>query len=270
MVEKKFIFLAGHHRSGTSLLHEIIRSHKDITGLTGTNVPEDEGQHVQGVFKAAKAFGGPGKYIFDEEAYMDESHELVSDSSSQQIFADWSRYFNEESSIYIEKSPPNLIRTRFLQALFPNSKFIVILRHPVAVSYATQKWSKTSTKSLIEHTLRGYEIFAEDVKNLNHVFVLRYEDFVASPQSKVDEIFNFLNLESIKVNHEIRPNVNDKYFNMWNKEKQSVIKKITLSVSDRLERRFNNFGYSLRDLDNLPNCNILNNINPNDKTNKNL
>lgn len=257
MVDKNFIFLAGHHRSGTSLLHEIIRNHDDITGLTNTDVPEDEGQHVQSVFKSAKHFGGPGKYIYETESYMDETHPLVSSSSAQQIWNDWSRYFETESSHFIEKSPPNLIRSRFLQALFPNSKFVVILRHPVAVSYATQKWSKTSTKSLIEHTLRGYEIFAEDVRHLDSVYVLRYEDFVCSPQATIDKIFAFLEMTPVTVTHDVRQNVNEKYFDMWREERKSLWNKVSFPVSAKLEQRFQRFGYSLENIEALPDSNLL-------------
>lgn len=70
MIHKKFIFLAGHHRSGTSLLHEIIREHPAISGFRNTGVPEDEGQHLQSVFKPANSFGGPGKYIFNKNSVV--------------------------------------------------------------------------------------------------------------------------------------------------------------------------------------------------------
>ena len=35
--------------------------------------------------------------------------------------------------VLVEKSPPNLVRTRFLQALFPDARQIVVTRHPIAV-----------------------------------------------------------------------------------------------------------------------------------------
>jgi len=103
-------------------------------------------------------------------------------------------------SITLKKAPPNLIRIRFFQKLFPNSKFIVILRHPLAVSFATQKWSKTSIGELIDHTLLGYEIFMNDMDYLCNVYVLRYEDFVANPQDEIDKVYYFLNLESLHIN----------------------------------------------------------------------
>jgi hypothetical protein len=142
------------------LLHEIIRAHPAISGFRNTGVPEDEGQHLQSVFKPASYFGGPGKYIFNRNSYMNENHALANFRSAEAIMQQWEKHYDQSCESYIEKSPPNLIRTRFLQKLFPSSKFVVILRHPLPVSYATQKWSRTSIKSLIEHTLLGYEIWS--------------------------------------------------------------------------------------------------------------
>ncbi len=163
----------------------------------------------------------------------------------------WGKYYDTACENYIEKSPPNLIRTRFLQKLFPNSKFIVILRHPLVVSYATQKWSRTSIRSLLEHTLLGYEIFLKDMEYLRHVYVLRYEEFVASPQETVDKIFSFLGLNSVPINQLIKSNVNEKYLSMWERSRTRWINRLILPVDIQLEARTNRFGYgisSCRDL----------------------
>lgn len=245
MNDKNLIFLAGHHRSGTSLLHEIIREHPMIGGFSNTGVPEDEGQHLQTVFEPAKTYGGPGKYIYNPKSYMNEDHALATEESAKKIWKQWEKYYDTGCTHYIEKSPPNLIRTRFLQKIFPHSKFVVILRHPFAVGYATQKGSKTSIKSLIEHTLKGYEILMNDMGYLNNVHILRYEDFVASPQSEINNIYDFLNLKTLPVQHTVKTNVNDKYFSMWERNRNNLFKRCLFSVDEDLEKRANRFGYSL-------------------------
>lgn len=256
-MDKSFIFLAGHHRSGTSLLHEILRSHPAISGFSNTGVPEDEGQHLQSVYKPAKAFGGPGKYIFHEDAYMNESHDLARQETASAIMKEWGPYLSDHCRYYIEKSPPNLIRTRFLQAIFPESCFIVILRHPIAVSYATQKWSETSIKSLIEHSLRGYEIFADDLPFLNSAHVLRYEDFVCSPQKEVDKLYDFLGLETRPIDHIVKSDVNSKYFSRWKHSRKHFLKRLICPINDALEDRANRFGYSFNDIEDLSFASII-------------
>jgi len=257
MIDKHFIFIAGHHRSGTSLLHKIIRNHSLVSGFSQTGVPEDEGQHLQTVYEPAKTYGGPGRYIFNKNSYMNEYHPLANKESAKKIFEEWQRHYDTNAPNYIEKSPPNLIKTRFLQKLFPNSKFVVTLRHPLAVAYATQKWSRTTIESLINHTLLGYEIFMQDLSHLNEVYILRYEDFVMRPQKEMDKIFKFLDLEPIQIQQKIYSNVNDKYFSLWEDNKNLFSQDIECSVSDEIENRANRFGYSIRNYKELSDVSFL-------------
>ena len=44
---ERFLFLGGLHKSGTSILHRLLRAHPDTSGLFNTGFPQDEGQLVQ-------------------------------------------------------------------------------------------------------------------------------------------------------------------------------------------------------------------------------
>src|SRR4051794_13782765 len=74
-----FVFLAGLHRSGTTLLFRMMREHPDISGFT--NNPdadewlgaEDEGQYLQSVSPPAIFWGGPGKFAFSPDANLTET-----------------------------------------------------------------------------------------------------------------------------------------------------------------------------------------------------
>lgn len=247
MTSKNFIFVAGHHKSGTSLLHGILREHPLISGLSETLAPKDEGQHLQTVIEPAKAYGGPGRYAYNKNAYLNENHPLATEQSAKTMFEEWEIYYDSKCEYYIEKSPPNLIRTRFLQKLFPNSRFVVILRHPLAVGYATQKVSKTSIRSLIRHTLIGYEIFVKDMGYLENVYVLRYEDFAVAPQDEINKVYDFLGLTSIPIRQSVKDDVNDRYFSMWENDRKYLLNRLLFSANGRLEERANRFGYSFDD-----------------------
>ena len=143
----KYIFICGLHRSGTSLLNKILQQHKNISGLSKTNVIEDEGQHIQSVYRAANKFGGPGKFGFNKDAYLNENSRLITKENKIKLFKEWSSYWDLDCDFLLEKSPPNIIRTRFLQKMFKQTYFIIIRRHPIATSLATKKWSKTTDLS---------------------------------------------------------------------------------------------------------------------------
>lgn len=124
MEDKKFIFISGLHRSGTSLFYKILNEQENFSGLTNTNEIEDEGQFVQSVYLPAYKFGGVGKFGFNEESQLNETSILINEKNRQKLFKEWSRFWNTEKKYLVEKSPPNIIRTRFLQEMFPNSYFI--------------------------------------------------------------------------------------------------------------------------------------------------
>lgn len=255
MHDKTFIFLAGLHRSGTTLIHKIMRDHPDVSGFSNTGVHADEGMFLQTVYKTAKPYGGPGKFAFNSEAYMNELHPLSNEKNAIKVFQEWSQYYDLKSQFLLEKSPPNLIRTRFLQSLFPESKFVVILRHPLAVAYATQKWQKrTSIISLIRHSILAYEIFYNDMPNLNSKHVIRYEDFIQEPQKTIDNIFAYIGLPSVEINYDIQTKINEKYFELWEEERNKLIENIygLNKFASRMEERANVFGYSLINYMELP------------------
>lgn len=201
------IFIIGLHRSGTSLLHEILTSHPEITGL------KKEGQFLQSVLPTGQTFGGPGKFCFNKNSYMDESHILATEENAKKIYRQWFGDINSEFAI--EKSPPSIVRTRFFQKLFPESKFIAILRDPLVVSMATKKWTDSNLSLLLTHTHLAYDIFNKDKKFLKNVKVIHYEELVKEPQKVIDGIFCFLGLKTIEVTHRIDKNINEKYYQQY-------------------------------------------------------
>src|SRR5213595_120747 len=155
----KYVFVCGLHRSGTSVLARNIAKLEDCTGFTNTGVLEDEGQYLQDVYPPDVELGGTGKFGFNPHAQLTETSALLTPENVAKLRTSWHSHWDKDKSICVEKTPGNLIITRFLQAAFPNAYFIVIRRHPVAVSISTQKWSLRSLHSLFEHWLRCHDLF---------------------------------------------------------------------------------------------------------------
>ena len=223
MQQHKFIFICGLHRSGTSLLYKILKNQKTISGFKNTTAIEDEGQHLQSVFNAANKHGGPGKFGFDKDSFLNEKSEIIKKENKDKLFSEWSKYWDLSKEYLIEKSPPNLVRTLFLQAMFPNSYFITIYRNPAATSLATKKWSKTSHYSLIKHWLVCHNQYLEDKKTLKNSLDINYEDLTDNPKETLKIIGHFLNTQIILSENTIKKDVNDKYLSLWKKNKRSIL-----------------------------------------------
>lgn len=250
--EHQQIFIGGLHRSGTSLLFRTLRDHPQISGFKDTGENEDEGQFLQSVYPIARTYGGPGRFGFHPAARLNEQSPLATPDNAQKIFREWSRYWDLEKPYLLEKSPPNLIRSRFLQALFPDACFIMIIRHPLAVSYATQKWrARIPLYVLIWHWLVCHEQFESDKVHLRKLFTLHYEQLVANPQATLRQIYDFLGVLEVPLKQTVRAGINERYFLRWQEMRQATaIQRLYALMIMQFERRVNRFGYSLREINN--------------------
>lgn len=268
----KYVFVCGLGRSGTSVLGRNIARLENCTGFKNTGVFEDEGQFLQDVYPTDRAYGGAGRYGFDPRAHLTEASKLLTPENALKLRRSWEQYWDLSKTIRVEKTPSHLHMTRFLQAVFPNSYFVVIKRHPVPVSIATQRWkvSLTSVHSLFEHWLHCHELFEQDKKYLKHVCELHYEDYVENPGKYHDEIAAFLGTRVAEPSKQDSYRVvaqwpnpsglrvpeltmegtsrayNKKYFDRWSDLlNNSPFKRYYRYIALKYEPRFAKYGYSL-------------------------
>lgn len=249
----KFIFIGGLHRSGKSLLYNCLKEHPLISGFRDNAVYQDEGQHAQSVCRPANDHGGQGRFGFNPEAHLTEESSLVTDENRIKLFSEWQRYWDLGKPYLLEQSPPNLIRTRFLQEMFPDSYFIIIIRHPLPVAYETRKCRgdrRITMNSLLKHWLVSHEVLEGDKEYIRKLFVVRYEDFVKNHHKSLDEIYSFLGLDSHDAEGIIRPDSNNEYFDKWSNKRSNMFMKGYIGfLRKKYENRLNKFGYSLFNLE---------------------
>jgi hypothetical protein len=261
--DHRFVFVCGLQRSGTTMLYRYLSEHPEISKLEGTDRKGNEGQHNQTVYPDPDRYGRAGGFAFQPEARLTEDSPLVTDANRDKLFGEWARYWDLSRPVLMEKSPPNVIRSRFLQAMFPESSFVFITRHPIAVSSATQKWSDTRPRSLVRHWLEAHRLMLEDIPHLRRAHVLRYEDMVADPDGVLARVFGFLCLEDFDAQRQVaeginqdnfyadrtlRTGVNDKYFTEWRGpgRRRTLVRRLYYEMVDRsAERAVNRFGYSM-------------------------
>lgn len=217
MEDKKYIFIGGLHRSGTTMFARCLAQHPEISAFHNTNVPEDEGQFLQTVYPTDNFYGGPGRFCFDAEAHLTEKSEILTEEAKNRIHREWENKWDGSKKVFIDKSPPTIIQSRFIQEIFPNSYFIFITRHPVATSLATHKWSGTGIYSLLNHWLYAHTIMKDDLSYLNKVKIVSYESFVECPGEVLSDMARFIGMSEYQFKPNVRTDVNEKYFDRWRK-----------------------------------------------------
>uniref|UniRef100_A0A7S1TXV3 Uncharacterized protein n=1 Tax=Phaeomonas parva TaxID=124430 RepID=A0A7S1TXV3_9STRA len=172
------LFVGGPHRGGTTILWKKLREHPEIAGF-GDKVGADmsEGIFMQTVYPqfgigaeinagrmqgrgTIKANGdldtrGLGRYMFNPDAHITEDSNLVNAENRMDLFNQWSYFWpvhDASKRVFLEKSPPNMMISRFLQALFTvpgaDVRFIFITRHPIANAMAHHAWLATQALTL--------------------------------------------------------------------------------------------------------------------------
>ncbi|MGB5546815.1 MAG: sulfotransferase [Polyangiales bacterium] len=198
------VFVISPPRAGSTLLQRMMGAHSEIfthpephlitpiahLGVYG-NVDKARYDHINAA-EATKSFieglpGGEQDYLDALRAYTDTLYGRMLSTS--------------ESSYFLDKTPANALVLPFLQRLYPDAKYVVLTRHPLAVfsSYANSffdgDWQGAHAfNPILERYVPAMASFLRErpVPLLN----VTYEDLVTAPAAQLERIFAFLGIEN--------------------------------------------------------------------------
>jgi tetratricopeptide (TPR) repeat protein len=188
------VFVVGFPRSGTTLLEQLLDAHSGLQSF-------DEQPFLQRCIAQMRAWG---------KVYPEQLNQL----QDQQILELRQLYFGLCKSVcpslaagarYVDKNPLNLSRLPLIQALFPQAKIIVVLRHPAdcVLSCYMQHFRAPAfaiTMQTLAHTAQMYQRvfqFYTDAKPRLQLAIheLKYEDLVGATEATARALFGFLVLD---------------------------------------------------------------------------
>lgn len=187
------IFLFGFLRSGTTLLHQILDTHEDVS------VVDEKPISIAAEESLAKtAFGYPEGIATLNEAAARQARDAYFETMETHL-PEGSR-----TAHFVDKFPFNSARAPLLWRLFPNAKFIFAIRHPMDVCLscfmqAFQPTAATTPFLSMEKTVQAYadlmDLWLEfSGKTTLNLISLRYEDLVANQEGISRELFDFLEI----------------------------------------------------------------------------
>lgn len=245
--KKKWIFVVGCYNSGTTLLAKLLSSHPDVSGLP------DEGQYF------TRELPGEAQFCLDRMWTRREDlfrlTELDTGPDPARIQKEWAMRLDRRKPFFLEKTPANCSRMRWLQKHFENAHFIAIIRNPYGVCEGISRKARPyhspegwPMELIVNQWRRANEVIEEDAKFLKKFKWVRYEDLAENTDETLREIFLFLGLPNREIaNPSTKWNIHgesQEIINMNNLSFENLtnsqIKLINLSINSE---ELSKFGY---------------------------
>ena len=188
---KKIIFILGMPRSGTTLVEQIISSHKDVFGAGELN------------YLSKLIY----KDVFNEKNFNFLPGNIVPDNFNlNRIAGNYSKYldyFNFKQDFITDKALLNFQWIGFIKILFPNAKIINCIRNPEENCLSIYKNLFDSEGAWCydkKELTKFYDLYLDLMNFWNNkysstIHTIKYEELVHSPDKEIKKLINNLDIK---------------------------------------------------------------------------
>ena len=233
------IFLLGTQGCGGTVLSRLIRLHPDVVYITGNSrfwgghaelhddarfkyMPDDwvlrsPGYHNMLWYeKYHPIFGFNRSWVYATDELLHEYRKTEKDFSANceksivSVIKKCIRAYSKDlgSSRFHDMSQSYCVKVPLLRKVFPDVKFIVLLRNPFAMCWReiTRKTGKYKDYAIVpsqtrklelacQHWRNTYTIALNDLGNMANNIIIRYEDFTNNPIDNVNKLLDHCELD---------------------------------------------------------------------------
>lgn len=143
---RKPIYIMGMGRSGSTILGKVLSMHKEVGFLNEPKViwyTVDKQDDVNGNF-----YLGPAKYRFDADDVTPVKRKTI-----QRIYGYYEAITGTDR--IVDKNPEVIYRVPYVRQLFPDARFIFLVRNGWDTTYSTTLWSKREGRT-VEGTVEDW------------------------------------------------------------------------------------------------------------------
>jgi hypothetical protein len=155
----------------------MLGQHPDMTLLP------HEGQHLTRQLPLPAEAGCPRVWTERLDVFRLTDHDWL-----QHAEPPWRRFL-------VEKSPADSIRALWLQAVFPDSWFIAIVRSGYAVAEGVRRREGYPLERCARHWSVANRLMLEDAERLRRFLLIRYEDLIVAPAGVARAMGDFLGVD---------------------------------------------------------------------------
>ena len=189
--KEKFIFICGMPRSGTTLIEQIISSHREVLA-TGEN-------NYLSIFIKENYFYN---FTLSEKKILNDIH--VKENVFQDFVLKSLYNHNFNSKVFTDKSVQNFFWIGFIKYFFPNSKIIVTDRNSKDICLSIFKINFESSfmnfaynqKDIAEFYNLYYDLMKFWKKLFpNEIYTINYENLIKNSEVEIKKLINFCDLK---------------------------------------------------------------------------
>ena len=241
----KYLFILSPPYSGSTVLWRLLQTSRNVSSMA------TEGQFVDAVRPIMRADPWNATLQLPWERIKDE----------------WSKHWDPERPIHIEKSPPNLIRAAEIERIFQPAHFVALNRDPYAVCEGlnrrrgdppmegTENWRRDASILRAAHLwVRFSRALIENIRDRHQITHFTYEQLTAQPEEIADQIASFLHeLADIDVARKLRSHavtgIGDRRLTNMNAQKFTMLRRRDIDIINSVLGKHRDvltfFGYEL-------------------------
>lgn len=217
MKDCKFNFIVGIGRSGTTLLMSMLNSHPKLQATpevnffnffnsswkNKTSFTDNDLKDINIYFEAFKNRKQASGFSWDIEQFKKNINGFTEINFNKIYNAFYLSFaYNnivKEITHNFDKNPINTLFLKDIASEFPDSKFILLVRDPRA-NYLSRKEKNKKRKANIYLDTQRWKIYNEKAwetysKFPDRFYILKYEDLVSNPETKIKELAQFFDFE---------------------------------------------------------------------------